>query len=139
MNYERDKYSGLHGRVYGLAQLEQALGEAKQQGKTAAILFTDFDRYKSWNDKHGHSHGDVMLRQLANVVEGVVGNKGTAARIGGDEFLIVLPSASLAEAKDVAEQISKQVSQQKIDVEGQDIQSVTMTIGIALYPANGHD
>jgi GGDEF domain-containing protein len=56
MNDERDKFSGLHGRVYGLAQLERALAEAKQQGKMAAVLFTDFDRYKTWNDKHGHNH-----------------------------------------------------------------------------------
>ncbi len=139
MNDERDKHSGLHGRAYGLAQLEQALAEAKQQGKMAAILLTDFDHYQSWNDKHGHSHGDVMLRQLATVVQNVVADKGTVCRCGGDEFLVVLPFASVSEAQDVAEQICLQVAQQEINVNGQAVQSVTMTIGIASYPANGQD
>jgi diguanylate cyclase (GGDEF)-like protein len=139
MNYERNKYSGLHNRDYGLAQLEQALAQAKQHGETVVILFTDFDHYHSWNYKYGHNYGDVMLRQLANVVQNVVAGRGTVCHLGGDEFLAVLPSMSAIEAKDVAEQICEQVAQQEIIVEGRAVQSVTMTISIAMYPANGQN
>jgi len=139
MNIERDKYSGLYNRAYGLALLERTLTKAKQQGTTVAILLTDFDRYKVWNDEYGHSYGDIMLRQLAKVVQDIVSSNGTICRFGGDEFLIILPSIFVNEAKNLAEKICMKVSHQKIDIKEKNVPSVTMTIGIALYPTNGQD
>ena len=140
MNDERE-YLGFYSRSYGLAQLERALAKAKQHAATAAILLADSDRFAALNCTFGHDHGDDVLRQLGRLVEGLIGDKGTVSRFGatdymGDEFLVVLPSASPVEAEDLAAQINEQVSQCKVYYNHSgDFHFVTMTIGIALYPA----
>lgn len=136
MNDERDKLTGLHSRVNGLAQLGQALAEAKQQGEIAAVLFTDIDRFKTLNCNLGHVAGDVVLRQLADRVQRVVADKGMVCRFGSDKFFVVLPSASASE--EIAEQICEQAANQPVELEGQ-VVYVIMTIGIASYPVNGQD
>lgn len=140
MNDERDKFSGLYNRVYGRAYLEQALAKAEQQGGSMAILLTDFDRFKAWNDTHGLFCGDIMLRQIAAVVQDAVADKGAVCRVGGDEFLIVLPDTDALEAQALAERIRQEVAQQKVEVDqARLVQAVTLTIGLAVYPQHGSD
>lgn len=161
MDNKRDMVSGLHMSDSGLDYLKRAINAAKQHEKTIAVLFVDLDGYFVWNNKYGHVQGDVMLRQLAIIMETVVGNTGLVARIGGDEILIVLPDASEATVKHIAEQITSRVAQEKVPVQYfysysenpnslspgckvvplqiQEVPAVSVTIGIALHPANGTD
>lgn len=137
MNGERDPLTGLYNRVHGLAQLEHAVAKAKQGGETDAVLFTDIEHFLDLNCSLGHLAGDVVLCQLAERLQLVVADKGTLCRFDKDEFLIVLPSASAAQAREIAEGIRERLAQ-PLDVE-RHVVYVTMTIGIASYPADGQD
>ena len=140
MNNERDLLTGLPNRGCGLSQLENAVAEAKQQSNTTAVILTDIDHFSDLNCSLGHQAGDNVLRQSAAVIQRIIAGKGIACRFGGDEFFVVLPSASVAQAKDIAEEIREQVAKQTVDVFGQDYTvTINMTIGIASYPANGQD
>lgn len=138
MNNECCPITGLYNRVRGLAQLEHAVAEAKRQGKTVAVLFTDIDHFSDFNCSLGHLAGDIVLYQLAGIFQRIVAGKGTVYRFETDEFFVVLPSASVVEAKEVAEQICEQLAKQPLNVERQ-VVYLTMTIGMASYPANGQD
>lgn len=145
MDNGRDGLTGLHWPVYILAQLEQAIAEAKQQGVTAALLFADIDNFGDFNCSLGHDVGDRMLCHLADVVQWLVGDKGTVCRYAtdgppnfGDVFLVALPGASITQAKEVADQIREQTGTQPMVAYEREVY-VTLTIGVASYPANGQD
>ena len=75
-------------------------------GKRLALLILDADLFKQYNDDIGHLGGDACLRSIARVVAGVVdGTKGFAARIGGEEFAVILPDTTQIRAQEVAEEI----------------------------------
>ena len=139
MKPERDPVSNLFKRAYAFAKLEQLLADAKTTGDIGVIILTDFDRYKRFNDSYGHDNGDILLQAISETVLEIVGDKGIASRAGGDEFLIILPSASPDEALSVAERIRSQTEQLKVDIVGQLVASVTMTLGLAFYPQHGDD
>jgi len=139
MNDDRDLGSNLYKRTYAFAKLEQALAEAKTVGGIIAIILTDFDRYKTFNDLHGHYYGDILLRTISETVLEIVDGKGIASRYGGDEFLIILPSVSPEDAYLIAEQIRRKTEQLKVDIAGQSVASVTITLGLAFYPQHGDD
>ena len=139
MKPERDPVSNLFKQTYAFAKLEQALADAKAVGGVVAVMFTDFDRYKRFNDLHGHDNGDILLQTISQTVLDIVGDNGIVSRAGGDEFFIVLPSVSPDEALSVAERIRSKTEQLKIDIAGQLVASVTMTLGLAFYPQHGDD
>jgi diguanylate cyclase (GGDEF)-like protein len=134
---ERDRYTSLYSRNYGITMLEKVLADAQQGSKTFALLYTDFDHFHLWNKQYGRDYGDLLLRQLADLIQSIVADQGIASRFAGEEFLIILPSVAGHQAKKLAQQICDQVSHEKIDLGEQIIPSVTITIGIAVYPTNG--
>ena len=102
-----DGLTRLRNRAYFMNQLQAALDrETEQSGRTCAILFLDLDRFKIVNDSLGHVHGDALLREVAQRLKRSVRPQDTLARIGGDEFAILIEdSAGLATAVDVAERV----------------------------------
>ena len=102
-----------------------------------ALLLIDLDRFKEINDAFGHHCGDLLLQALAPRLRDVVGCSGTAARIGGDEFGVLLPGADGAGAVRVAEAIIAAL-RQPIVIKGQAL-DVGASIGIALCPNHADD
>ncbi|RYF52222.1 MAG: EAL domain-containing protein [Cytophagaceae bacterium] len=102
-----DGLTRLRNRAYFMNQLQAALDrESEQSGQTCAILFLDLDRFKIVNDSLGHVHGDALLREVAQRLKRSVRPQDTLARIGGDEFAILIEdSAGLATAVEVAERV----------------------------------
>lgn len=102
-----DGLTRLRNRAYFMNQLQAALDRETDQGEqTCAILFLDLDRFKIVNDSLGHVHGDALLREVAQRLKRSVRPQDTLARIGGDEFAILVEdSAGLATAVDVAERV----------------------------------
>jgi diguanylate cyclase (GGDEF)-like protein/PAS domain S-box-containing protein len=85
-----DPLSGLANRTLLTERVEQALSRMGAVGHTSALLYIDLDRFKEVNDRHGHPAGDELIREFANRLTGLVRSSDTVARIGGDEFAILI-------------------------------------------------
>lgn len=133
-----DSLTGLPNLRVATDRLAMALKQA-QRGKTLlAILFIDLDGFKNVNDNHGHDAGDLVLKKIAKRLASSVRATDTVARIGGDEFIVLLTEMYCADiAEKIAEKIIQQVSQ-AISFNNINLQ-VGASIGIALYPDNGDD
>ena len=97
-----DALTGLDSRAHWLAQADALLTQHQQQGRPAALLMLDLDRFKDINDRHGHGTGDDVLRAVSDRIRQLVGDDGHAGRLGGDEFAIALrmgPNAATAFAE----------------------------------------
>lgn len=139
-----DQLTGLHNRVYFLDRLNQAIARARspvaaEQGQaTAAVMFLDLDNFKEINDTLGHAQGDVLVCAVAEQLRTLTGPHRIIARIGGDEFtLIADDNPDRAASADIASQILS-IFSQPFTLAGQ-LYQVTTSIGISLYPSDGHD
>lgn len=130
---QHDTLTDLPNRAMLNDRLHQALAYAKRDNQSVALLFVDLDRFKPVNDTFGHVVGDWLLKQVAIRVTGCVRESDTVARIGGDEFVVLLRIVnSLDDAATVAENIRAalnrpfNLAQQSLDI--------SCSIGISLYP-----
>ena len=133
-----DPLTGLPNRTLLAERFELALRAAASAGTTTALLLLDLDRFKEVNDTFGHRYGDQLLNQIGRRFAAVVGVGDTVARIGGDEFAILLPDVStIAKAMRIAEnlrqalEISFQVEEVELEVEA--------SIGVVLSGEHGTD
>ena len=103
-----------------------------------AVLYFDLDSFKAINDRHGHAAGDAVLRDVSRRVLAGIRGTDVAARVGGDEFVILLPGVSeRADARRMAELIGRVVSE-PIEFDGLQLR-VGSSTGIAMYPDDGRD
>jgi diguanylate cyclase len=131
-----DALTGLPNRVLLEDRLAHAVVHAHRDGQCFAVLLCDLDRFKQINDSLGHGAGDQLLQVVAERLGAVVRDIDTVARMGGDEFVIVLnPVADRAEAEAVARQVIDAM-QAPVEIAGISIHA-SPSIGIALYPADG--
>ena len=97
----------------------------------------DVDDFKRFNDTYGHAAGDEILRKLGELLLGHFRGEDIACRYGGDEFIIVLPDAPLEVACERAERICEHVRQLHSQFEGQTLEAITLSIGVAVFPNDG--
>ncbi len=136
-----DGLTGLvNHRTFQERTVEMLARAERAQGRQA-LLLTDIDHFKKVNDTYGHPTGDVVLRGVAQVVRDCVRKVDLAARYGGEEFAIVLENTDLAGARMLAERIRAEVQKQVFQPQtaGQAPFSVTLSLGIAVYPDDGRD
>ena len=112
-------------RVSRLAALENS--------EPLSVLLIDIDRFRQFNDKHGHAVGDQLLQLMANALRERLGEKGLPARYGGEELIAVLPGSELAACEAMAERIRKSVSEARITRRstGDVLPGITVSIGVA--------
>ena len=131
-----DALTGLPNRVLLDDRLAQAIAHADRDRQPFAVLMLDLDRFKLINDSFGHRSGDTVLNEVARRLQGLVRSIDTVARVGGDEFVIVVgPSAAPADAEEIGKRANDILSA-PIHVEGVDLR-VSSSIGIAVYPTDG--
>lgn len=132
-----DPLTGLPNRALFLDRLEVALAHARRGQTTLAVLFLDLDDMKSINDTFGHAVGDRVLSAVAERLVRAVRGGDTVARVGGDEFLVLLSDNDEGEAEAVARKILERVSE-PLTIEHDELYLST-SIGVALFPSDGED
>jgi diguanylate cyclase (GGDEF)-like protein len=125
-----DELTGLHNRRALFAQGERALQDAMRQGRPAAVLMLDLDRFKEINDHYGHAAGDKVLRSFARAVSPTIRDCDVLGRTGGEEFALVLPDVDLKQALDIAERIRAAVAACTVH-HGPHVIQATTSIGVA--------
>jgi diguanylate cyclase (GGDEF)-like protein len=131
-----DALTGLPNRLLFRDRLTIALAHAKRQHTPVAVMFLDLDRFKFVNDTLGHSLGDQLLRAIAARLRSVLREGDTIARMGGDEFTVLLTDLSTpTDAAKIAQKLLETVAY-PVRVEGHELYATT-SIGIALYPSDG--
>lgn len=131
-----DALTGLPNRALMHDRLQHAIDYARRHHQRAAILFLDLDGFKDVNDSLGHDAGDELLIAVANTLKAIVRDTDSVARIGGDEFLVLIEGVNqLVHVTDMAERIIQTV-QQPFIIKGEEIH-ISTSIGIALSPNDG--
>ncbi|MBK4785193.1 MAG: EAL domain-containing protein [Pantoea sp. Pent] len=126
-----DYLTSLPNRILFRQKLSEALRVDQQQGQTSATLCLDLDNFKNVNDALGHQIGDDLLRVVAKRLRSVLRDQDTLARIGGDEFAIVLPNVRNADEAAIVAQRLIEAIRPPVNVEGHNL-SVGLSVGIAL-------
>ncbi|WP_300678378.1 bifunctional diguanylate cyclase/phosphodiesterase [Nocardioides sp.] len=128
-----DALTGCANRSEGIRFLDDLIAAPDAAAEGIALLFVDLDDFKQVNDNHGHSVGDIVLREAASRIASLVPEGGMLARMGGDEFLVVVPlEGALATASQVAERIVHEVAV-PIPVESRHLR-LGACVGISRYP-----
>lgn len=132
---DRDHLTGLYNRR-ALNELADAqIDYARRHDGKVALLALDIDHFKSVNDTFGHATGDLVLTTIAHQLRGLAREHDIVGRIGGEEFIMMLPSASMHEAGKVAERVREAIAQEPVDANGT-LLPVTVSIGIASVNLN---
>lgn len=135
---QHDYLTRLPNRELLRERLTKALHRAESDCGRMALLYVDLDHFKQVNDTYGHGVGDMLLQAVANRLQGCVRETDTVARIGGDEFVVLLDSIQAAEdASRVAGKI-RQVLGQPMRLDSHSL-SILPSIGVALYPEHGRE
>ena len=131
-----DALTNLPNRTLFIDRLEQAVSRAPWRKRLVAVLFLDLDHFKRINDTLGHNLGDLFLKAVAERLKGCVREGDTVARMGGDEFTVVL--ADIAETRDVPKIAQKVLDafSKPFRVDGHELFTTT-SVGISLYPNDG--
>lgn len=133
-----DPLTGLPNRSLLSDRLTMGLALTRRNGNRLGILMLDLDRFKVINDTMGHGVGDDLLKAVAGRLESVTRKSDTIARIGGDEFVLVLPQISLPDNAGMLAQRILDVFQEPFVFDGHQLK-ITTSIGIAVYPDDGKD
>jgi diguanylate cyclase (GGDEF)-like protein/PAS domain S-box-containing protein len=124
-----DPLTNIYNRRFFMQMLEQEAERTKRSNKSFSLIMFDLDHFKNVNDRFGHAAGDMILKNVADRVKGRIRKTDCFARLGGEEFIILLPETSLDDAVAIAEELRKQIS--TIELEG--IDRVTASFGVTEY------
>ncbi len=127
-----DSLTGLYNRRYMEGHLNTLVTTSAQRGKSISLLLMDIDFFKTVNDTHGHDVGDDVLRELARRIRRTIRGIDMACRLGGEEFVIVLPDTDMARAYGIAERVRQTVGREPFPVSSTGLTlDITISIGVA--------
>jgi diguanylate cyclase (GGDEF)-like protein/PAS domain S-box-containing protein len=133
-----DALTELPHRALLQDRMEIALAEARRRGGKIAVMFLDLDQFKAINDSFGHSFGDILLKEFAKRIQDCRRGQDTVARVGGDEFVVMLSSAKdAADAAIAAERILVALNENFV-IQGQSLH-MSCSVGVSIFPEHGAD
>lgn len=136
---QHDPLTDLPNRALFSNRVQQAIADASRDRTRLAVFFVDLDHFKSVNDSLGHSVGDLLLQAAAQRLQACVRKSDTVARMGGDEFVVVMPGIEDSHfALALAEKIRLALCE-PFDLNGHQCAIVSSSIGVAIYPEHGTD
>ena len=133
----RDHLTGLFNDRYLHYELRRRIQYGQQHGRSTALLFIDLDSFKEINDSYGHLVGSRTLHELGLLLQAEIPQSATAARYGGDEFVVIL-DADEDQALALAKRLCQRIAKARL-VEGAPDAAITLSIGVAAYRGQGPD
>ncbi len=124
-----DGLTSLYNRRYFDMFYENIFNQSSRYGIPLTLIMCDIDYFKKINDTYGHDRGDVVLKEIANILKSNTRKTDIAARFGGEEFMVCLPSTEITSALDVARKIKQMV----LKIKMKDIKKVTVSMGVTFY------
>jgi diguanylate cyclase (GGDEF)-like protein/PAS domain S-box-containing protein len=133
----RDGLTGLFNRRYLEEILEREVRRASRATQSLGILMIDLDHFKSFNDTYGHDAGDAVLREIAVSLTKGIRAEDFVCRFGGEEFVVILPTADLASSQMRAERLRTKTKELTILHQGKSMGMITISVGVGVFPIHG--
>jgi diguanylate cyclase (GGDEF)-like protein/PAS domain S-box-containing protein len=133
----RDPLTGLYNRRYLTEMLDREIRRAVRAEQSLGILLLDLDHFKKFNDTYGHDAGDTVLRETASFLIKSIRVEDIVCRFGGEEFVIILPTADLNAAYGRAERIRSKLRELTVLHQGLSLGMITVSVGVAALPEHG--
>lgn len=127
-----DRLTGINNRGFWEESLEQEFMRCLRNSRPASLIMLDIDYFKNFNDQHGHSAGDEVLRAVSNQIKKSQRTTDIAGRYGGEEFALILPDTDGQQALVVAERLRQQINKLQVEWEDQQL-TVTVSLGICEF------
>jgi diguanylate cyclase (GGDEF)-like protein/PAS domain S-box-containing protein len=132
----RDPLTRLYNRRYMEETLNREIARCKRSGLTLGLVMIDVDYFKNYNDKYGHDVGDLVLSEVAGLLQTKLRESDVACRYGGEEFILIMPDAPEDIVHSRAEQIRQMIEGHEINHKGNSLTNITVSIGVANCPQN---
>ncbi len=133
----KDPLTGLYNRRYLEEMLDREIRRAVRAEQALGLLMLDLDHFKKFNDTYGHDAGDTVLRESGTFLAKSIRAEDIVCRFGGEEFVIILPTANLGAACARAERIRSKLRELTVLHQGQSLGMVTVSVGVAALPEHG--
>lgn len=134
-----DPLTGLLNRLYLDQRLMLEIKRAERESKPIAVILADLDFFKKINDNFGHQAGDIMLSEFAKLLRSSFRGYDYIYRYGGEEFLLILPGITKANAQQKAETLRAEIKKMDVQFLGKRLPLITISVGISIYPDSGVD
>ena len=135
----KDPLTGLYNRRYLEETLEREIRRATRSSQSLGILMLDLDHFKKFNDTYGHDAGDAVLKETASFLTRSIRAEDIVCRHGGEEFVVILPTADLQVSQMRAERIRSKLRELVVLHQGHSLGAITVSIGVASAPHHGSD
>ena len=129
-----DSLTGLHNRRYLETHFKALEETLRPVGKPLSLMLLDVDHFKAINDSHGHAAGDVVLQGIAGRIMGTLRGVDTAVRLGGEEFVVLMPNATLSQSLAAADRLREEIAQKPFAISGEE-GSIPVTVSIGVVNA----
>ncbi|NJN65531.1 MAG: diguanylate cyclase [Chloroflexaceae bacterium] len=133
----RDPLTGLFNRRYLDSTIGREIDRANRYHRSIGVIMADIDHFKQFNDTYGHDAGDALLRAVGAFFQSNIRSEDIACRYGGEEFVLILPDASLTNTQERAETLLRGIHHLKVAYGGMELDTVTMSMGVASMPEHG--
>ncbi len=133
----KDPLTGLYNRRYLTEILDREIRRAVRSEQSLGILMLDLDHFKTFNDTYGHDAGDAVLRETASFLSKSIRVEDIVCRFGGEEFVVILPTADLNAAHARAERIRSKLRELTVLHQGKSLGMITVSVGVAALPQHG--
>ena len=133
----RDALTGVYNRGYFHERVAIEVSRARRTGEPLAIAMIDVDHFKSFNDRHGHQVGDLVLQSIAAVLQRSFRVTDVVSRYGGEEFVIAMPDTDAASASGKLESVRQRIESTSIQTSSGKTGRVTISAGVAAFPGDG--